>query len=222
MEGFNLILREEREQVVEYGRKLMEANLTTGTGGNLSVFNREEGYIALSPSGMDYFDVKPEDVVIMTLDGDFVEEDHLVPTTEWGLHLGIYRVRPDASAIVHCHSDYATAVSCLGIDLPAVNYMVAVAGDKVPITPFAVYGTPELAKNVADNIGDYNAVLMANHGQIALGRSMKAAFTVALNVEYVARLYILAKSAGEPVILPKEAIEGTQRQFASYGQTKRR
>lgn len=217
-----MILREEREVVVEYGRKLMESNLTTGTGGNLSVFNREKGYIALSPSGVDYFDTKPEDVVIMTLDGDFVEEDHLVPTTEWGLHLGLYRVKPDAYAIVHCHSDYATAVSCLRIDLPAVNYMVAVAGDKVPITPFAVYGSPELAKNVAENIGDYNAALMANHGQIALGKSMKAAFTVALNVEFVARLYVLSKSAGEPVILSKEDIEGTQRQFASYGQTKKR
>ncbi len=216
-----MILREERELVVEYGRKLVEANLTTGTGGNLSVFDRKSGRIALSPSGVDYFDITAKDVVIMTLDGGFVEDDHAVPTTEWGLHLGLYRSRPDASAIVHCHSDYATAVSCLGIDLPAVNYMVAVSGDKVPLTPFAVYGTPELAKNVVENIGEYNAALMANHGQIALGRSMKAAFTVALNVEYVARLYVLSKSAGTPVILSREDIEGTQRQFASYGQSRR-
>lgn len=212
------MLERERKQIVEYGRKLVESNLTTSTGGNVSVFNRERNIIALSPSGIGYFDITPEQVVLMTPEGNFLEDHHLNPTTEWELHLRLYNKRSDVSGIVHCHSDYATAVSSLGIDLPAVNYMIAVAGYKVPLTPFAIYGSSELARNVADNIGDYNAALMANHGQIALGRSIESAFTVAINVEYVARLYILSKSAGEPVILSKEAIEETQRQFFSYGQ----
>lgn len=213
-----MLFEREKNLVVEYGKKLVESNLTTGTGGNISVFNRKENVIALSPSGIGYFDIELDQVVLMTPDGDFLDENHLNPTTEWEIHLRLYSKRLDVAGIVHCHSDYATALSCLRIDLPAVNYMIAVAGDKVPVTPFAIYGSSELARNVADNIGDYNAALMANHGQIALGRSLKSAFNVALNVEYVARLYILSKSAGEPVILSKESIEETQRQFSSYGQ----
>lgn len=213
-----MLLERERKLVVEHGKKLVECNLTTSTGGNISIFNREKNIIALSPSGLGYFDITSDQVVLMTPQGNFLEDDHLNPTTEWELHLRLYDKRPDVSGIVHCHSDYATAVSSLGIDLPAVNYMIAVAGDRVPLTPFATYGSSELAINVAENIGDYNAALMANHGQVALGRSLESAFTVALNVEYVARLYILSKSAGEPVILSKEAIEETQRKFSTYGQ----
>ncbi len=211
-------LRAEREDIVRYGRKLLEEGLTTGTGGNLSVFHRPSGIVALSPSGIPYGETQPEDVVLMTPEGCFVEDEHRNPTSEWELHLALYERRPDISAIVHCHSDYATAVSCLGVDLPAVNYMVAVVGDKVPLTPFGVYGTSDLAQRVADNIGDYDGALMANHGQVALGRTLKAAFTVALNVEYVARLYVLAKSVGEPVVLSGEDIERTREQFRSYGQ----
>ncbi|PIE54064.1 MAG: fuculose phosphate aldolase [Dethiosulfovibrio peptidovorans] len=211
-------MRTEREEIVRYGMKLLEEGLTTGTGGNLSVFHRASGIVALSPSGIPYRETQPEDVVLMTSEGDFVDRAHRIPTSEWELHLTLYRKRPDISAVVHCHSDYATAVSCLGVDLPAVNYMVAVVGDKVPLTPFGVYGTRDLAEKVADNIGGYDGALMANHGQVALGQTLKAAFTVALNVEYVARLYILAKSVGEPSLLSRDDIKRTRERFRSYGQ----
>jgi L-fuculose-phosphate aldolase len=213
-----LLLEEKRELVVRYGRMIQEQKLTTGTGGNLSVLNPSSGLMAISPSGVDYEEIVPKDVVIMSLDGVFPEEDHREPSSEWQLHSALYRHRPDVRAIVHCHSDYATAVSCLGIDLPPVNYMIAVAGDKVPLTPFAVYGTSDLALNVVNSIGDSDAALMANHGQIALGKTMKAAFAVALNVEYVARLFILAKGAGDPVLLSRADILETRKRFKSYGQ----
>lgn len=216
-----MLFEKERELVVRYGRMMSDKSLTTGTGGNLSVLDRDSGVMAISPSGMAYEEISPTDVVLMSGDGIFLEEDHLAPSSEWPLHAALYRHRSDVGAIVHCHSDYATAVSCLGIELPPVNYMIAVAGGRVPLAPFAVYGTSDLARNVVSAIGNADAALMANHGQVALGRSMKAAFAVALNVEYVARLYILAKGAGEPILLSEEDILKTRERFGSYGQARK-
>ena len=123
-----MLLQKERESVVEYGKKLITSGLTKGTGGNVSVLCREKGLFALSPSGMDYFSIAPEQVAVLDLEGNVVDAP-CKPSTEHELHRQLYLHRPDFAAVVHAHTDYATALSCLRQPLPALHYLVALAGD---------------------------------------------------------------------------------------------
>ena len=212
-----MLLAEEREAVVRYGRKLLTAHLTTGSGGNLSVCDRERALVAIKPSGVDYFDLTPEDVVVLDLDGRIVE-GRLRPSSESGFHLGLLRSRADISAVVHTHSVYATTLACLGWELPPVHYLVGYSGDKVPIAPYATFGTPELAKHIVRAMGSYNACLLANHGMVAVANNLPTAFAVAEQIELVARIYYQARSVGEPRILSAAQMAEVCAKFQSYGQ----
>ncbi|TIH15687.1 L-fuculose-phosphate aldolase [Marinifilum sp. JC120] len=212
-----MLLRKERELVVEYGKKLLESGLTTGTGGNLSIFNRELGLVAISPSGLDYRLSTPEDIVVMDLDGN-IKDSERKPSSEYGFHTVLYREREDVNAVVHTHSVYATTVACLNMELPAVHYLVGFAGKKVPLAPYATFGSPELAENVIRTIGKYNAVLLANHGLITVGRKIGNAFDAAEELELVARIYIQALSVGKPVIVPDDEMDKVIDKFSTYGQ----
>jgi L-fuculose-phosphate aldolase len=214
---FAMRLQEEREEIVRFGKKLVTARLTSGTGGNLSIFNRHEGLIAISPSGVEYDEMKPEDVPIVDATG-LVVDGSRKPSSELGFHLALYRKRPDTAAVVHTHSVYATTMACLNWEIPAVHYLVAFSGHKVPLAPYATFGTLELAENVADAIGEYNACLLANHGLVAIGPNLATAFAVAEEIELVARIYYQARSIGEPVILPRDEMARVIEKFAVYGQ----
>jgi L-fuculose-phosphate aldolase len=207
----------ERSAVVEYGRKLIESQLTTGTGGNLSVFNRQEGLIAVKPSGVDYSKMRPEDVVVVTPEGDIVEGD-LIPSSEIRFHLALLRKRADINAVVHTHQVYATTIACMNWELPAVHYLIGYAGNKVPLAKYATFGTQELSDNIITAIGNYNACLMANHGIVTIGADLAAAFAVAEELEFVSRLYYQAKSMGEPVILSDKEMVVIGKKFKTYGQ----
>ena len=212
-----MLLERERTAVCEYGRKLLTARLTTGSGGNLSLFNRAQKLIAIKPSGVPYFEMQPEDVVVIDPQGRIVD-GRLKPSSELSFHLGLLNRRPDISAVVHTHQVYATAVACLGRELPAVHYLIGFAGDKVPLAPYATYGTQALADNIVNAIGGYNACLLANHGLVTVGKDLATAFAVAEELELVAQIYLLAKSAGEPVILPAEEMAVVVEKFKGYGQ----
>jgi L-fuculose-phosphate aldolase len=212
-------MQKERTSVVEYGLKMLASGLTTGTGGNLSVLNRSESLLAVSPSGVEYGLLSPEDIVLVGLDGKRVEGE-LAPSSELAIHLALYGKRSDISAVVHTHSIYATTLACLHWEIPAVHYLVGFSGDKVPLAPYAPFGTPGLAKAVSEAIASYNAVLMANHGLIAVGKDLASAFTVAEEIEFVARIYYQARCAGEPVILSNQEMKTVVDRFAVYGQRK--
>ena len=206
-----------RTQIVEFGRRLVTAHLTTGTGGNLSYFDRKEGLVAIKPSGVDYFEMKPEDVALFEPDGTPVEVPKK-PSSETAMHLEMYRRRDDINAVIHTHSVFATTIACMGWELPAVHYLVGFSGYKVPLAPYATYGTEELAKNTADALGSFNAVLMANHGLLAVGPTMLGAFCTAEEIELVAQIYVRARAMGDPVILPREEMEKITERFMNYGQ----
>ena len=203
--------------IVEYGKKLITSGLTTGTGGNLSIFNREEGLVAISPSGMDYFDITPEDVVVIDLHGNVVDSNR-TPSSEVSMHLIYYNKRYDIDAVVHNHSVYATTISCLNWSLPAVHYMVAMAGNDVRCAEYATYGTPELAENAFNAMEDRRAVLLANHGLLAGGMDIDHAFNIAEEIEFCSELYYRTKGIGEPVILSDEEMTMMQERFKTYGQ----
>jgi L-fuculose-phosphate aldolase len=154
------------------------------------------------------------------MDGNTVE-GHNKPSSELSFHIALYKAKPEITAIVHTHSVHATTVACMGLELPAVHYMVAFSGDKVPLAPYATFGTPELAESIINHIGDYNAVLLANHGLVACGSSVANAFTAAEEIEFVAQIYCNAKSMGQPVILDDAEMAKVVEKFKWYGQKKR-
>ena len=205
----------EKEQVVRYGKKLIDRRLTTGSGGNISVCNREKKLVAISPSGLDYYETTPEDIVILDMDGNLVEGKHR-PSSEAGMHLAFYKNRADVSGIVHTHSKFATAIACMGWELPAVHYLIGMAGHRVKCTGYATYGSDELAKKALETIGDSNAVLLANHGLIALGEDVDRAFSTAEHLEFVSEVYYLTKTLGTPNILSDEDMDEVMKKFGTF------
>lgn len=212
-----MLLEKERELVVEYGKKLAKSHLTSGTAGNISIYNRDAKLMAIKPSGMDYFETEPEDVVVMDLYGNIVEGKRK-PSSEVSMHTIIYKNRYDAGAVVHCHSIYASAISCLRQDLPPVHYMIGFAGENVRCAKYATYGTKELAVNCLEAMKDRNAALLANHGLIACGYDIKSAFNTIEAVEFCCEVYYRAKSIGEPVILSDDEMKVILKKFSKYGQ----
>ncbi|MBE9912422.1 L-fuculose-phosphate aldolase [Paenibacillus donghaensis] len=215
-----MLLEEERKLVVKYGQKLITSGLTSGTGGNISVFNREKGLLAISPSGIDYFETEPEDVVITDVDGNIVDGIRK-PSSELGMHRIFYKNRDDINAVVHSHSMYSTTLATLRWELPASNYMVAMAGGKnVQCAEYASFGTMELAENAFRAMKDRYAVFLANHGLLTGSYDLLNAFSIAEEIERCAESYYRAKSIGEPVLLSDEEMELMIEKFKSYGQKK--
>jgi len=211
-------LEEKRQVIVEYGKKLITAGLTRGTGGNISVLDEKSKLMAISPSGMDYFETKPEDVVVMDLNGKIVD-GFRKPSSEWRMHLIFYQKREDVGAVVHTHSMFATTLATLHWEVPPASYLIAYAGKKVPCAPYATFGTQEIADAAYNAMGEeYNAVLLANHGLIAVGPDMPSAFGIAEIIEMVCEIYYRAKCVGEPVILPDEEMKLMLEKFKTYGQ----
>ncbi len=214
-----MLLTKERKEIMRFGKKLIDSRLTTGTGGNLSIFNRKEGLIAVSPSGVDYLEMKLEDIVLIDMNGQIIEGNQK-PSSESDFHTMLYQKRGDINAITHTHSVYATTIACLNWEIPAVHYLVAFAGNKVPLVPYATFGTMELAENICNTIKDYNAALLANHGLIAVGVDLASTFYIAEEIELVAQIYYQTRCIGNPVILSDKEMEKVIDKFKTYGQKK--
>lgn len=213
-----MLMQEEREQIVEYGKKMSAARLSTGTSGNISIYNAEKGLMAISPSGIDYFSTQPEDVVIMDLEANVVDGARK-PSSEWGLHTTFYKHKPEARAVVHTHSMYCTTFAVLGQPIRAVHYVIGDAGvATVPCAPYYPFGTLELAEAAISVCGESNAVLLGNHGLVTCGSSLKSAYSLACNMEYIAELQYRAMCIGKPNILSDEEMADVMERFKSYGQ----
>jgi L-fuculose-phosphate aldolase len=213
-----MLLQETREEIVVYGKKLLESNLTRGTGGNISVFDKETNLMAITPSGIDYFKIQPEQIVLIDVNTGDIVDGNSVPSSECEMHRILYKYRTDVNAVIHTHAPFATAVSCLNQSLPAVHYLVAFAGIDVRCAPYASYGTVELAKNAFEAMKDRKACLLANHGMLAAGVNLAEAFAVTEIIEFCCEIYYRAKSMGEPVILPEAEMVYMMERFKHYGQ----
>lgn len=212
---------EEKKELVEYGKKMSAEGLSSGTSGNLSIYLKEEGVVLITPSGIGYFDTKPEDIVVMDLEGNIIEGTRK-PSSEWHLHTLFYKNKPEARAVVHTHSKFCTTLSTLRMPIKAVHYVIADAGtNEVPCAPYRRYGTEELAKVAVESAEKSNAVLLANHGIVVCGKNLKSAYGLAKGMEYVAEIQVTAMSVGEPVVLSKEEMEEVLEGFKTYGQVKR-
>lgn len=214
-----MILQKEREQIVEYGKLMVEKNLTSGTAGNISIYNRDHNLMAISPSGIDYFDTKPEDIVILDLEGNHVDGDRK-PSSEYDLHRYVYLNRSDCNAVVHTHSMYATAISSMRKPLEPIHYVLANLGKRVECADYALYGTEQLAKNAIASLGTNMAVLLANHGTLTVGKDIGQAFRFSINLEWGSELYLLTTDDKTPVYLSDTEMDECTEQFKSYGQPK--
>lgn len=210
-----MFLQDEREAIVEYGKKLILNGLVKGTGGNISIFDRISGLMAITPGGMDYFAITPADIVLMGLDGQVAEGGK--PSSEHRMHSAIYLAKRDIGAVVHTHSPAAAAVAALRVPLPPVSYLAALAGKgSIPCAPYAVFGSEKLARYAAEAMGEGKACLLANHGLLAAGESLAAAFSLAQELEFCADVYLRAKAAGEPIALTPEEMAELQQRFIDY------
>jgi L-fuculose-phosphate aldolase len=201
-------------QLIETAISMNVSGITRGTSGNLSV--RTDSGFLISPSGMDYSELVPEDIVAMNLDGEWGDSNP--PSSEWRIHRDIYIRREDALAIVHAHPTFCATLACLGKPIPAFHYMVAVAGGKdIRCSPYATFGTQELSDQVLAALENRKACLMANHGIVCLGRDLPGALALAIEVEQLAQVYYQCLVAGEPVVLDDAEMERVLEKFKTYG-----
>ena len=207
-----------RVEVVRVARALRERNLAVGTSGNVGA-RLADGRIAITPSTMDYDEMTPDDVVLVGPDGSPSEGRH-GPSSELGIHLETFASRPDVAAIVHTHSPFATAWAATRRPLPAVHYVLAVlvaAGrDTLSIADYATFGTIELARNAVAALGSDHACLLANHGVIAVGPTLRSALLRAERVEELAMLAWRAEQIGGAVLLDGAQLDAARDQMARF------
>lgn len=206
-----------QNEVVFYARRLIEAGLAFGTSGNVSL--REGDTIWVTPSGVPFEKIHTEDLVGIDLATGSIRDGFRRPSSEVPLHRSIYRARPDVSAVVHTHSPYATVFSCLHRPILALHYQIAHIGTQIPVAPYATFGSEDLGENAVRTLGESGrAVLLGNHGALAVGESLDKAFQTACDLEWLATLYWRALQIGSPAILPDEEIARVRSAFTTYGQ----
>jgi L-fuculose-phosphate aldolase len=200
---------------------MRDSGLVVGTSGNVSA-RTPDGNVLMTPSGLDYWAMVAEEVVLVDLGGAVIEGS-FEPSVEWPMHTGIYRARPETGGIVHTHARYSTTLACLNREIPPFHYMLAVLSDegRVPLARYATYGTEELGRNAADALGDsHKACLLSNHGTIAVGGTVGEAYSRTELLEEMAEIYHHATVAGEPVFLTPEQMAEVVAKIHDYGQTK--
>ena len=208
-----------RRQIVATARRMNDVGLNRGTSGNVSA-RSGRGFL-VTPSGLPCEDMRPADIVAMSSKG--VARGKLAPSTEWRFHRDIYVARPDVGAIVHAHSMFATTMACLRRGIPPFNYMVAVAGGSdIRCAAYATFGTQALSDRALAALEGRNACLLANHGMIALGKSLDAAFALAVEVEALAEQYWRVLQIETPKLLSAAEMDTVLEKFRSYGKRERR
>ena len=203
-----------RSQVIKYAKMLNSKKLSALRSGNISA-RYKDGFL-VTPSGAKYSSLKKKDIVFVSLKGEF-DKKKGIPSSEWRFHQDIYINKVEAKAIVHAHSNYATAISAHGKGIPAFHYMVAMAGGKdIKCAKYATYGTRELSKNILKALRQRNACLIGNHGQIAFSENLSKAFELAEEVENLSNQYIKALKIGKPKILSSKEMSKVLSKAKNY------
>jgi L-fuculose-phosphate aldolase len=212
-----------RTQVVATAAAMNAQGINANKAGNVSVRcqrGRQAGFL-VTPTGVPYDDLTPEALAFVRL-ADGVATGPLAPSSEWRFHRDILAKRPEINAVVHTHSPAATALACHGLGLPAFHYMVATAGGTdIRCAPYATFGTQALSDHALAALAGRRACLLAHHGVIACGGTLDAELTLAVEVEHLARIYLQARSLGEPPRLPEAEMLRVLDKFTRYGQPQR-
>ena len=202
-----------RESLLTNFKKLAELGLNKGTSGNASV-RTDKGFL-VTPSGMNVDKMSAASMVEVDMTGKTISAGK--PSSEWRFHRDIYQAKPEVHGIVHTHSMFATSLSCLRQDIPPFHYMIAVAGGKdIRCAEYALFGTQALSDAAIVALQDRKACLLANHGMIALGKTLDQAVSVAAEVETLCEQYWHALQIGQPQILSDQEMAGVFEQFKDY------
>ena len=208
-----------RTALIAHARRMAPAQLNRGSAGNLSVRARhagQSGYL-ITPTGMAYADLAPDDLVFMGLDGHL--HGARKPSSEWRFHHDVYAARPEAGAILHAHSPFAVTLACLRRELPPFHYMIArFGGDTLRCADYATFGTQALSDAALAALENRCACLLANHGLLVFGRGLEHAFDLAVEAEELCEQYWRACAIGTPVLLDADEMRRVVAKFATYGQ----
>jgi L-fuculose-phosphate aldolase len=213
----------ERKEVLEAAQRMAEKGFTVGSSGNVSLRIKESGgreLVAITPSGRYYDSMKADDIVIVDFEGQRVEGE-LAPSIETMLHIGIYKARKKVNAVIHTHPVFGSVIAVTGMEIPPIlDDQVTQIGGEIKVAQYAPSGSPKMVKNVIAALGPRNAVLMANHGALSVGRNMREAFTICELLEKTARIYIAALGLGKVNLLPADMAEVGKDFFtAIYGES---
>ena len=209
-----------RKEIIAHACEFASGGLSVGKSGNISV-RFEQGFL-ITPTGFSYEDLQPQHIAYCDLEGALLEGSYQ-PSSEWPFHAAIYKARQDIQAIVHCHSAYATALATTRRSIPPFHYMVAIAGgNRIECAEYATFGSTELSVNAVKALGERKACLLANHGQITVGKTVAEAYALAGEVESLAKQYCLSLQFGEPVLLDDREMQINLEKFSHYGQQQKR
>ena len=202
------------QQLIDIAKAANTLKLNVGKAGNMSV--RFNDGLLITPSAVDYDRLLAHDMVYLDKEGQ-PEAGSRKPSTEWRFHHDILSTRTDVEAVIHLHPTYATALACLGEALPPVHYMIAMAGgNTIRCAPYHLFGTQALSDAVLSALEGRHACLMANHGLISCGKTLEDALALAAEIEHLCQIYLLARSAGNPVLLTEPQMAEVQKKFKSY------
>jgi L-fuculose-phosphate aldolase len=206
--------REKRQSIIDACLRMNATGINQGTSGNISL--RHGDGMLITPTSTPYEAMKPEQIVYMHLDGN--HDPGQRPSTEWRFHRDILKARPEVNAVVHAHPPYSTMLAIMGMEIPPVHYMVAVAGgDTIRCAPYATFGTQELSEHAVRALEGRLACLLEHHGMIAVGPTLAKAMWLAVEVETLARQYHGCLQIGTPPLLSKEEIEKVRLRMGGYG-----
>jgi L-fuculose-phosphate aldolase len=206
---------EKRQAIIDACRRMNTLGINQGTSGNISV--RHGDGLLITPTSTPYETMTPDQIVFMGLDGTHAAGQQR-PSSEWRFHVDIMRSRNDVGAVVHAHPTYCTILAIMGLEIPPIHYMIAVAGgDTIRCAPYATYGTPELSAHALKALEGRFACLLDHHGMIAIGSSLSKAMWLAVEVETLARQYHGCLQIGKPPLLPSDEIERVRLKMVGYG-----
>ncbi|MGX7263061.1 class II aldolase/adducin family protein [Enterococcus crotali] len=196
-----------KKNVLETALAAYKNGLMAGTSGNFSAIDRESGVMVITPSSVPYTELHEDEMSVIDLNGLLISG--MKPSSEWQMHLEIYRTSKKTGAIAHTHSPFATSFAVLNESIPTVLIEMALLGGEIPVAPFAMPGSIELGVSVAETLNKYtvNACLLESHGALAIGETMTQAYTNAVYLEDVAKIYHYARAVGQPKIVKETAIQ---------------
>ncbi|MDR1888335.1 MAG: class II aldolase/adducin family protein [Zoogloeaceae bacterium] len=209
--------------LIAAAQAMSAAGLNPGTAGNLSCRCVRQGRAGffITPTGMDYAALTPEDIPWVGLDGK--AEGKCKPSSEWRFHRDIYAAFPEAGAVLHAHSPFAVSLACLRRDIPPFHYMIArFGGDSIRCSAYALFGTQALSNAALAALQDRSACLLANHGMLVYGRDLKQALDLGMELESLCEQYWRASLLGNPVLLDAAQMHAVREKFKSYGLPERK
>jgi L-fuculose-phosphate aldolase len=214
----NSASRELRERLADGYRQLAAEGLNRASAGNISCRLDSERML-ISPTGADSHMIDAANLVEISLDGRVVGDG--VPSSEWRMHAAVYQRIPTAGAIVHAHANACVALACAQRGIPAFHYMIAgFGGSNIPCTPYAAFGSENLAALAAEALVDRTACLLGRHGMLGRGVNIHSAINTAIKTEMLAQQFLLCLQAGGPVLLTTDELDEARRRYAFYGKAR--